>query len=251
MLGQIGMFPPLCCVGSRQISARALQGAFLDASQRLGFERFDQPDDECISAGLWDLGERGAWIYQDLVFFRQSAVSMVTLLAAHVAASAGQPLEVVLVEAVDGPLEPMPGQQAHVAYLRHRVYPDGKCQALRHPIADRLVGEAGLRGEPVAASLQLLSAILSLEAPRLEPNIYLEHQGTPRQRGLMVLLSETLDQPLRLKRRKGHFELELTHAEGQRLVHFLSDADLLFLQRLSPRFARLPIPPSASSTGAD
>lgn len=236
------MFPPLCCVGSRQINAPVLQGAFQETTRKLGFE--DSPPDRSaggMPAGLWDLGERGAWIYLEMLPLVHNASSLSRLFSARISSHIGLPLEVLLVAHLDDPLEPEPGVQARVAYHRYRVYPDGQRQSLRHPIADRLVGENGLVGDAEEVVERLLHAAIQAQGNRCEPQMWIRHGGSPRQLGLLSLLAETLGQRLPLRRRKSHFELEMTHPDGDNLVHFLSEEDIRYLQTVSPRFARLQV----------
>ncbi|MEL6348545.1 MAG: hypothetical protein AAFV53_35900 [Myxococcota bacterium] len=236
------MYPPLCCVGSRQINAPVLQGAFHKISRELGFEAGPEDRGEGgMPAGLWDLGERGSWIYLELLPLLHNAASLTRLLSARLSAQIGLPLEVLLIDQLDDPIKPGEQTEARVAYQRYRAYPDGQRQPLRHPIADRLVGDAGLVGSAEEVTERLLHAAISSQGNRCEPTMWLQHTGAPRHLGLLSLLAETLGQPLRLRRRKTHFELEMTHPEGDNLVHFLSEDDIRYLQTVSPRFARLPV----------
>ncbi|MFT4980018.1 MAG: hypothetical protein ACI8S6_005930 [Myxococcota bacterium] len=241
------MFPPLCCIGSRQLNAQVLQHALLGVLSQLGF--LQQPGsgrsraEGGMPAGMWNLGDRGAWIYIELLPFAHNAMPITELLALRLSASINLPLEVLLIDSLSGPIPPDADNdvQARVAYIRHRVYPTGQLQPLRHPIADRLVGESGYEGPAHEAPERILHAIIQSEGLRCDQHMTLHHRGTPRQIGLLMLLAETMGEPLRLRRRKAHFELEMSGDEGQTLVHFLEEEDIRFLQTVSPRFARLPL----------
>jgi hypothetical protein len=240
------MFPPLCCIGSRQVSAAVLQDAFLVILGQLGFQNQDsQPrDGRSMPAGMWDLGERGAWFYIELLPFANNALPITQLLALRMSAFMQLPLEMLLIDSMDRPLQadtPLDAR-TRVAYIRNRVYPDGRRQPLRHPIADRLIGEAGHEGLAIEAPERILHAIIQSEGLTCEQHMSLIHRGTPRQIGLLILLSETMGQPLRLRRRRSHFELEIVgESDNETLVHFLHDEDITFLQTVSPRFNRLPL----------
>jgi len=243
------MFPPLCCIGSRQLNAPLLKAALSDVLGQLGFQQHARRarGDGGMPAGMWDLGDRGAWIYIELLPFAHNAQPITRLIALRLSASLNLPLEVLLIDSLSGPVSPDADEKfmARVAYLRHRVYPNGQLQPLRHPIADRLVGERGYEGEAHQAPERILHAIIQSEGLRCEQQMALSHRGTPRQVGLLVLLAETMGQPLRMRRRKAHFELEMPGSgEEETLVHFLRDEDIRFLRTVSPRFARLPLDPA-------
>lgn len=242
----LAMLPPLCCIGSRQLSAAALQSAFLEILDQLGFQKqHSQPrDGQSMPAGMWDLGDQGAWFYIELLPFANNALPITQLLALRMSALVEQPLEMLLIDSLSGPLraDTPPDTQASVAYIRHRVYPSGQLQPLRHPIADRLVGESGCAGLASEAPARILHAIIQSEGLSCEQHMSLIHRGSPRQIGLLILLAKTMGQPLQLRRRRSHFELEIAgDAEEEMLVHFLHDEDINFLQAVSPRFSRLPL----------
>lgn len=238
------MYPPLCCIGSRQLSAQLLKSALFEVLEHLGFQQEqDRPREQGgMPAGMWDLGDRGAWVYIELLPFAHSAMAITRLLALRLSAAINLPLEVLLIDSLSGPVPADGGSlPARVAYIRHRVYPSGQLQPLRHPIADRLVGDAGYEGPADEAPERILHAIIQSEGLRCEHQLTLGHRGTPRQIGLLMLLAETMGQPLRLRRRKRHFELEMPGGASETLVHFLHTDDIRFLQTVSPRFARLPL----------
>lgn len=238
------MFPPLCCIGSRQLSAQLLKTSLFEVLGQLGFqqERERAREDGGMPAGMWDLGDRGAWVYVELLPFAHSSLAITRLLALRLSAAINLPLEVLLIDSLNGPVPPDGGTvPARVAYIRHRVYPSGQVQPLRHPIADRLVGENGFEGPAAEAPERILHAIIQSEGLRCEHQMTLAHRGTPRQIGLLMLLAETMGQPLRLRRRKRHFELEMPGGDAETLVHFLHTDDIRFLKTVSPRFARLPL----------
>lgn len=244
------MYPPMCCIGSRRVNARALRTSFFEVSRVLGFIQDSRArQDGGMPTGLWDLGESGAWIYIEMRWFGANAVPMSELIVERMSKNLGAPLEMIIVTQVDGgPIDPRdsetlptPEDTGRVTYLRYRFSPDGASQRLRYPAADALVGKSGLEGNLLKSTTRLLHAIVAPGRKSLRTQLWMAHQGTTRQLGLLVLVARSRDHTLALAEVNGQLELQMEKAQTGRLVHFLQSKDLRFLQAVSPRFASLEV----------
>ena len=244
------MYPPLCCIGSRRVDARALRTAFFKISRVLGFIQDNRArQDGGMPTGLWDLGDSGAWIYLEMRWFGANATAMSELIVERMSKSLGAPLEMLIITQIDGgPIDPrdsdtLPSADdtGRITYLRHRFSPDGTNQRLRYPAADALVGSQGLDGNLIKSTTRLLQAIVNPGRKTLQTQLWLAHKGTPRQMGLLVLVARSRQQALRLSELNGQLELSMESAGTGKLVHFLQSKDLRFLQAISPRFASLEV----------
>ena len=202
-----------------------------------------------MPTGIWDLGDSGAWIYIEMRWFGANAVAMAELIVERMAERAGMPLELImLLQTNGGPIDPRdaetlpsPDDTGSITYLRFRFNPDGTHQRLRYPAADALVGATGLSGNLIKSANRVLQAIINPGRNTLRAQLWLAHQGTPRQMGLLVLVARSRGQTLTLSEVNGQLELQLESPENGRLLHFLRSKDLRFLQAVSPRFAALPL----------
>jgi len=242
------MYPPMCCIGSRRIDARALRTVFFEISRVLGFVQETRTrQDGGMPTGLWDLGESGAWIYIEMRWFGANAVAMAELIVERMAERLGAPLELIMITQINGgPIDPRdaetlpsPDDTGQITYLRFRFNPDGTNQRLRYPAADALVGSTGLSGNLIKSANRVLQAIVNPGRNTLRAQLWLSHQGTPRQMGLLVLVARSRGQALTLSEVNGQLELKLESPTHGRLLHFLRSKDLRFLQAVSPRFASL------------
>ena len=102
------MYPPMCCIGSRRIDARALRTVFFEISRALGFVQDTRTrQDGGMPTGIWDLGDSGAWIYIEMRWFGANAVAMAELIVERMAERAGMPLELImLLQTNGGPIDP-------------------------------------------------------------------------------------------------------------------------------------------------
>jgi hypothetical protein len=242
------MYPPMCCIGSRRIDARALRGVFFEIGRALGFVKEARArQDGGMPTGLWDLGESGAWIYIEMRWFGANALAMAELIVERMAERLGAPLELLILTQVDGgPIDPRdaetlpsPDDTGRITYLRFRFNPDGTHQRLRYPAADAIVGTSGLSGNLIKSTNRVLQAIVNPGKNTLRAQLWLSHQGTPRQMGLLVLVARSRGQEVALAEVNGQLELRLESPGNGRLIHFLRSKDLRFLQAVSPRFAQL------------
>ena len=242
------MYPPMCCIGSRRIDARTLRKAFFEVSRVLGFIQDSRArQDGGMPTGLWDLGESGAWIYIEMRWFGANAAAMSELIAKRMAQLLKIPLEMIIITPMDGgPVDPrdtetLPGREdtGRVTYLRYRFNPDGTQQRLRYPAADALVGEGGLDGNLIKSTTRLLHAVINTTRNPLRSQLWLAHQGTPRQTGLLVLVARSQDHTLSLAEVNGQLEVQIGQEGTGQLVHFIGSEDLRVLQAISPRFASL------------
>ena len=240
------MYPPLCCIGSRQVSASALQAACSPVWSQLHLSP-QQPvvrEQHTMSVGIWQPANKGAWLLCELLPFAHNPAPISTLLTSLLAKSLGQPLEALLINTLSQTmtLDTPPDTPVRIAYARHRIYPNGQQQPLRHPIADKLVGENGYDGPAAGVVEPFLQAVFRDDSQPCTPQQSIAHRCTPRQLGLMMLLANTMGQPLQIRQRKTHFELEIRSTTSDDvLVHFLNNEDIRYLKTISTRFGSVPL----------
>ena len=182
-------------------------------------------------------------------WFGANAIPMSELIVERMAENLSAPLEVIIITQVDGgPIDPRdnetlptPEDTGRITYLRHRFNPDGSSQRLRYPAADALVGSTGLSGNLIKSTTRLLHAIVNPGRRSLRTQLWMAHQGTARQLGLLVLVARSRDHTLSLSEVNGQLELQMEKAQTGRLIHFLQSRDLRFLQAISPRFSSLEV----------